>query len=123
MRIIDIPRHAWTEQVNAFTAVHEGRLVSLDVDGSAGTQHQIDDLPLLGISTDRAHDDGTITVSIARGRDHFSHTIPGVSRIYLQTSDDGAAAALVFESAGGVKTRLRVRSAVLPASVDAMATR
>lgn len=119
MHIVDIPRHTWTDQLNAFTAIHEGRLVSLDVTGAAGTQHQLESLPLLGIATDRGRHGGTVTLSIARGRDHFSHTIPGVSKIQLQTSDDGFAAALLIESVGGIETRLRCGAATIPATVNA----
>ena len=62
---------------------------------------------------------GTITVSVARStREHFSHTIPEVSRIYLQICDNGADSALLVESAGAVTTRLGLRAAALPETVD-----
>ena len=65
MRTVEIPREAWVEQLNEFTAIHEGWLVSLDVLGpEIGAQPEIVNLPLLGVSADRIDHDGAIAVSV-----------------------------------------------------------
>ena len=55
MRTVEIPRAAWAQALNEFTAIHEGWLVSLDVLGpTIGAQPEVNNLPLLGVSVDRA---------------------------------------------------------------------
>jgi hypothetical protein len=113
MRTFEIPREAWVDQLNAFTTMHEGWLVSLDVLGpEIGAQPEIDNLPLLGISADRIDHDGTIAISVARSAaEHFTHIIDGVARVYVEQSDDGATAALLVESVDGTRTVLQFRAA------------
>jgi hypothetical protein len=112
MRILEIPRETWTEQLNAFTIAHEGWLVSLDVfGGEIGAQPEITNLPLLGVSADRVDHDGTIAVSVARSAtEHFTHIVRGVARIYFEQADDGATAALLVESVDGTRTVLQLRA-------------
>lgn len=116
MRTVEIPREAWVERLNEFTAVHGGWLVSLDVLGPGiGAQPEFDNLPLLGVSADRLDHDGTIAVSVApSATEHFTHVVRGVSRVYLKGPDDGAGAVLQIESVDGTKTILRLRAPVLP---------
>ena len=119
MRTLEIPPEAWADRLGEFTAMHEGWLVSLDVLGDLGAQTVIDNLPLLGVSTDRVEHNRTIVISVARSAsEHFTHIIEAAQRIYIQRADDGAEAALQVESADGTKTILRFRATVLPESVD-----
>jgi uncharacterized protein DUF5335 len=119
MRTLEIPRDAWADRLSEFTAMHEGWLVSLDVLGELGAQTVIDNLPLLGVSTDRIDHDPTVVISVARSAsEHFTHMIEAARHIYIQRADDGADAALQVESADGAKTILRFRATVLPESVD-----
>lgn len=121
MRTVEIPREAWVRQLNEFTAIHEGWLVSLDVLGpELGAQPEIVNLPLVGVSADRIDDhDGTIAVSVmVSATGHFTHVIQGVTRIYVERADDGADAALEIESGDGTRTILRFRVAALPETVD-----
>ncbi len=125
MRTAEIPRHEWTRTLDEFTAIHEGWLISLDVLGPAiGAQLEINDLPLLGVSADRIDHDGTISISAARAASvHITHTIHGVTRVYIERTDEGADAALAIESADGTTTILRFRAVVLPETVDGIAPR
>ena len=106
MQTFEIPRKAWVERLNEFTAVHDGWLVSVDVlSPDIGAQRQIDNLPLLGVSADRINHDGAVAVSVAQsGAGHFTHVIHEVKRIYVERTDDGADAALQIESSDGTKT-------------------
>lgn len=123
MQTVEIPREAWGQRLNEFTAVHEGWLVSLDVLAmEIGAQPEIRNLPLLGVSADRIDDDATIAVSVARSAtDHLTHVVHAVTRVYLERTEEGADAALQIESADGTRTILRFRAAVLPETVDGMA--
>ena len=120
MRTVEIPREAWVQRLNEFSLIHDGWLVSLDVLGpEIGAQPEIVNLPLLGVSADRIDHDGTIAVSVARSAtEHFTHMIHGVTRIYVERTDDGADAALEIESVDGTRTILRFRVAALPETVD-----
>jgi hypothetical protein len=112
MRIVEIRREDWIDQLNAFTIAHEGWLVSLDVfAGEIGAQHEITNLPLLGVSADRVNHDGTIAVSVARSAvDHFTHIVRRVERIHVEQADDGSTAALLIESLDGTRTVLQLRA-------------
>jgi hypothetical protein len=120
MRIAEIPRDAWSAVLDEFTRAHEGWLVTLDVLGPEfGAQHEIENLPLVGISADRADQDRSIAVSVERGPDaHLTHIVQAVDRLFLQRSDEGADFALLIQGADEVKTILRFRSAVPPETVD-----
>jgi hypothetical protein len=117
---MEIPREAWAQRLNEFTAIHEGWLVSLDVLGpEIGAQPEIVNQPLLGVSADRVDHDETIVVSVMLSpTGHFTHMIHGATRIYIERADDGAAAALAIESIDGTRTILRFRATALPETVD-----
>ena len=125
MPTVEIPREDWVRQLNEFTNIHEGWLVSLDIlSTELGAQPEIDNLPLLGVSADRIDHDGTIVVSVAgSASEHFTHIIENVARIYVERTDDGADAALEIESADGTRTILRFRVAALPETVDGIVRR
>ena len=125
MQTIEIPREDWVRQLNEFTNIHEGWLVSLDIlSPELGAQPAIDNLPLLGVSADHIDHDGTIVVSVAgSASEHFTHIIEDVARIYVEHTNDGADAALEIESTDGTKTILRFRVAALPETVDGLARR
>lgn len=125
MRTVEIPREAWAQTLNEFTAIHEGWLVSLDVlDPAIGAQPEIDNLPLLGVSADRVDRGGTIMISAACSvGEHITHTIHGATRLYIERREDGADVALQIESADGVKTILRFRAAALPETLDGVVRR
>ncbi len=125
MRTVDIPREAWVHKLNEFTAIHEGRLVSLDVLGpEIGAPTGNRQLHPLGVSADRIDHDGTIAVSVVRSAtEHLTHIIHAVTRIYVGRTDDGADAALQIESVNGATTILRFRAAALPETVDGVVRR
>ena len=112
MRIIEIPRETWIDQLNAFTIAHDGWLASVDVfGGETGAQPEIVNMPLLGVSADRIDHDGTIAVSVARSAvEHFTHIVHGVTRIFFEQIDDGSTAALLVESADGTRTVMQLRA-------------
>lgn len=120
---IEVPRDAWVSTFDEFTRVHRGWLVSIEVlNADLGAQSAIEDLPLLGISADRLGEDGTIAISVAgAGREHLTHFIQAVARMYREQTPEGADIALEIESADGTRTILRFRVAARPETVDGIA--
>jgi hypothetical protein len=112
MPIVELPRDRWKDELNTFTAAHEGWLASIDVFGSEiGAQHEIRDMPLIGVSADRINHDGAIAVSVARSTaDHFTHMIHGVMRIFIERQTDDTPAFFLIESSDGTRTMLRFRT-------------
>jgi hypothetical protein len=120
VRTIEIPREDWADRLNAFSRMHEGWLVSLDVLGpEIGAQPEVDNLPLLGVTADRVGHDGTIAISVARSpAEHATHLVHRATHLHIEQTDEGADAALQVESADGTKAVLRFRAAALPETVD-----
>ena len=117
MRITEVPPHAWSDTLNAFTVAHEGWLVSMATFGGADERPrtEIRNLPLIGVSADRI-DHGGIAVSVARSSaQHLTHVIDHATHLYLQPGHNGTTASLVIESEEGTRTVLRVRA---PAEVS-----
>ena len=84
-----------------------------------GAQPEVENLPLLGVSADRADGDGAITISAGRSEaGHITHTIHAPTRVQIERREDGADIALQIESAGGARAILRFRIAALPETVD-----
>ena len=112
MAVVEIPRERWADELNVFTATHEGWLVSLDVfESDVDAQLEIDNLPLIGVSADRIDHDGAIAISVARSTtDHFTHIIRRVTRVYVERVHDGTTARLLVDSAGGTRTVLQLRA-------------
>jgi hypothetical protein len=112
MPSIDIAREHWISELNRFTAMHEGWIVSIDVLATdIGAQPEVDGLPLIGIAADRLEHDGTITVSVARSAtEHLTHIVSDVRHLYLDRIEDGSSVALLIEAADGTRTLVRVRA-------------
>jgi hypothetical protein len=111
MRISEVPPHAWRKTLDAFTAAHEGWLVSMATFGAdEEPRAEITNLPLIGISADRI-DHGDIAISVARSSaQHVTHVIEHAARVYLQPGHNGSTASLMIESEEGTRTVLRVRA-------------
>ena len=120
MRTEEIPRNAWNRTFNAFNAMHEGWLVSVEVLNSGiGAQMEVENLPLMSVSAAATDVDPAVTISAGDAADrHISHTIRGARRVHIERTDEGADAAMQIESEDGTLTILRFKSARLPETVD-----
>ena len=115
MGLADIPREEWTSRLDAFTAMHEGCLVSLDSDDTS--EEAIHGLPLIGISADRIDHDGSIAISVAASANaHVTRVIEGVTRVSIRPMYDGADTVLEMD-ADGTRTVVRLRPRAT-ASID-----
>ena len=84
--LIVIPREEWVRALNGFTRCHDGWLVSFDIIPPQGTpQREFENLPLLGVSTDRLDHDGTLAISVSRSRsEHLTHIVHSVERLSIE---------------------------------------
>jgi len=116
----EIPREQWHKFFDSFSRQHEGWLVTLEVlQPDLGAQKEVDDLPFEGIS--HASTDELDTIAIILGRtpnERVTHTIAEAEHVWLETTAQGADAALEIESRDDSKALLRFRSAIPPELVD-----
>ena len=124
MQTVEIPRNAWAQALNAFSAIHEGWLVSLDMLApDLGAQPELRNVPLLGIVAEPSHG-GAISICAAQSPvEHITHTIYSPTRVRIERTDEGADVALQIESADGTQAILRFRAAALPETVDGVVRR
>jgi hypothetical protein len=109
MRNREVPRAEWKAFFDAFSRNHVGWQVTVDVLGSdLGAQHEIVDLPLIGITCESA---GSRVVQIHAGTppSHLTHTIEKVTHVRLEQTDDEADAALQVQDEEGTTVILQFR--------------
>lgn len=109
MPVFEVPRERWFDELELFTSVHEGWLVTLQV-FHTDEAFEFSNLTLLGVSADRPDGEETIAVSAARSEvEHVTHVIRNVTRLYVERTIDGTTSGLFIESAGGIRTVLQFR--------------
>lgn len=120
MRTQEIPREQWNDFFDSFSRQHEGWLATLEVFApDVGAQHEASQLPLEGISISSADDDDQIALSFGKEPEqHVTHTVNNPAHVWVETTSEGANAALQIESKDQTKTLLRFRSPVPPELVD-----
>ena len=120
MLTVKIPRDAWPQTLDHFSAIHEGWLVSVDLLAPAiGAQPEVRDLPLVGVVAEPNDGGGIISISAARSDfDQITHTIHAPTAVWIERTDKGADAALQIESAEGTTTIVRLKTPALPETVD-----
>ena len=124
MQTVEIPPSAWAQALDAFSAIHEGWLVSLDMLApDLGAQPELRDMPLLGIVAEGGSG-GAISICAARSpAEHITHIIHSPTRVRIERTDEGADVALQIESADGTHAILRFRAVALPETVDGVVHR
>jgi hypothetical protein len=121
MRNRQVPHAEWPPFFEAFTRRHQGWLATVRViDPKIGSQVEARDLPLEGIVVDAASH-GPISILLGTGADaNIEHPVDRPEQVWVEMTEQGAEAALEIESAGGTKTILEFRGAVLPEMVDGL---
>jgi hypothetical protein len=113
--VVEVARERWAEELETFTAVHEGWLVTLQVFRSDEAL-EFTNLTLLGVSADRHGDGRTIAVSAAKSdAEHVTRIIHDVTRLYVERTIDGTTSGLFIESGDGIYTVLQFRTATAAA--------
>jgi hypothetical protein len=120
MQTIDVPQRDWSRTLDEFSALHDRRLVSLDILWpDLGAQSAIQDLPLLGITAELQHADPVIIIEAGHSDgEHVSHVIHGPAYVRIAREDDGRDVALEIESSGGSTNILRLRLDAPPEAVE-----
>lgn len=110
MQTIEVPQRDWSRTLDEFSALHEGRLISLDVLWpDMGAQSAIQDLPLLGITAELQHTDPVIVIEAGHSDgEHVSHVIHAPASVRIARQDQGVDVALEIESSGGSTNILRL---------------
>jgi putative phosphoribosyl transferase len=119
----EIPPADWSKFFDDLSRRHSGWLASVEVIGeSVGAQTEVRDLPLLGVVVDAARRGSEITILFGSGLDSpIRHAVPQARRVYLQTTAEGADAAIEIESRSGHRTILTFRAPALPEMVNGLA--
>jgi hypothetical protein len=112
MRTVEIPRRTWGDRLDEFSREHEGWPVALDIlSESIGAQSEFHLLSLAGVTAEPYGGETiSITATLPSGG-FFTHTIHSPVRVFIETTDAGADAALEIESANGTKAILQFRIA------------
>jgi hypothetical protein len=117
---IEVARKDWPRTLDAFSAAHEGWLISLDLLGPAvglGLHQEIRELPLRGVTAEIGGREPSITIAAARtDGEHITHLVRSPTRLRIDRTEDGDDVALRIESAEGTSAILRFKTA---GSVDA----
>ena len=125
MQTVEVQPVRWPRTLEDFSATHEGWLVSLDILApTLGAQHEVHDLPLLGVVAE-PHSDGPVITISAAGRDgeQITHVIHAPTSVRIERTNDGVDAAMQIESAEGVTTILRLKPQARPETVGSAAKR
>ena len=124
MKTRDIPRTEWAAFFDSFSRQHEGRRITLEVFGlDIGDQIEERELALEGVTAELAEAGDKIEIMIgAKPDDHITHTITAPNLVSLEQTDEAADLVLAIKAADGTMTLLRFLSAILPETVDAVAS-
>jgi hypothetical protein len=122
MKNRQVPHAEWPRFFEGFTRRHQGWLATVRVmDEHLGSQVEARDLPLQGIVVD-PEARGPISILLASGsRANIEHPVERPEQVWVEMTEQGAEAALEIVSAGGARTILEFRVAVLPETVDGLA--
>jgi len=123
MRNRQVPHAEWPRFFESFTRRHRGWLATVRViDPRLGAQVEAKGLPLEGIMVDpQSH--GPISILLGSGPSaNVEHPVDSPEQVWVEVTEEGAEAALEILSAGGTKTILEFRGAVLPEMVDGLAS-
>jgi hypothetical protein len=104
-----VPRGAWPQFFDAFSAEHEGRLVTFEVTTPATGRHvQARRLPLNGVTAMLRERPDEIVVVIGQSPSaHLTHRIAAPATVTLEQTDDGADRTLRITSESGEEAVLR----------------
>jgi len=119
MTTVEITRSDWEKSLDAFSAVHEGWLISLEVlSPGLGAQPVMTDLPLVGVSLDDRQGQGIAIAAERSAGEHTTHFVLAPTRLWIERSDDGVDVALQIEAADGSRAIVQMKTPARPETVD-----
>lgn len=109
----EIPFEQWSRCMEQFSRIHRGKLARVQTTAAeeAVTAANARNLPLVGVTDERAADDKPERVHVALGgpaHPHVDHVILRPSKVRLAEWNDGYSALLQVESDEGWQTSVRV---------------
>jgi hypothetical protein len=120
----EIARQEWAEFCERFSRQHRGGRVTLEsVAPNGDTQVVARELPLQGITLDKAGGQAEIVVTLGQDSgEQLTHTIAAPAQILFWETQAGAHEGLDIESADGQVTRIRFRVPILLEAMDGVIT-
>lgn len=117
----EIARADWPRFLDEFSRAHEGWLVTVEEHSAQGERELVREVPLSGVSVKIGGGHPQEITIIAGPREtEWTHRITSPLRLRLNRTPEGAEEGIETESAGGLRTVIRFRSAVFPETVDGM---
>jgi hypothetical protein len=118
-RLID--RSEWVDYVDSFSRSHEGWIISIAVED--GGRHRIltRDAPLRGITAEMDGGRASFMVFTGDTTPHAAHFVSPASSLQVDETSEGADSALTITAGDGTRTRVELRSPMLPELVDGIA--
>jgi hypothetical protein len=116
MQTVEVQPARWSQALAEFSAIHEGRPVSVDILAPAiGAQPEVRALPLVGIVAEPGAGGGLITISASKKEaGQITHTIHSPTRVWIERTNEGVDAAMQIESAEGTTTIVRLETPASP---------
>ena len=115
----EIPVEAWREFFDSFSRQHEGWLVNLEVITDKGRLVEVNNKPLVGVSSDTHQKANRVDISIGlTPEEHSAHEISGVTHVRFLRTDSGADEGLELVSEDGTRTVIRFRAPIRPEMLD-----
>jgi hypothetical protein len=116
----EITRQEWAEFCERFSRQHRGGRVTLESVASSGeTRVVAHELPLQGITLDKASGQAEIVVTVGKDSgEQLTHAIAAPDHLLFWETEAGAHEGLDIESADGQVTRIRFRVPILLEAMD-----
>jgi len=116
----DIPRQEWADFFDAFSRMHQGWLVTLEViDEDIGDRLEAREARLSGVVSElRCHPEAIEVLADDPAGMHLSHTVREPVSVQVKETEAGAHEVLRLESQAGVVTLLKFARTALPSEVD-----
>jgi hypothetical protein len=120
---IDIEPGEWISFLDGFSRQHEGWLATVEVATAGGMLKEVVNRRLRGVSIDHAdgHQRAYVEMGDTSG-EALTHMVESPTRIRFRRTQSGAHEGLEIESADGTRTIVRFRSAMLPETLDGIAS-
>jgi hypothetical protein len=120
---VDVEPGEWITFLDGFSRQHEGWLATIEVARPGGKLTEVVNRRLRGVSID--HADGTRRAYVEVGEtsdERLTHMVDSPMRIRFKRTRAGAHEGLEIASADGSTTIVRFRSAMLPETLDGIAS-
>ena len=119
----EIPREEWPRFLDEFSRAHAGWLVTVEERAPDGAARElVREVPLSGVSTELYRGQTRGIEIIAGPRDaEWTHRIAAPARLRLNLAPEGGEEGIETESADGLRTIIRFRSAIPAELVDGVA--